>query len=176
MRIAGLLAVVLLFAVPTRGEVVDKAANGFTIKVVLPVAAPPATVYTSLVRNIGEWWDKEHTYSGDARNLSIVAEPGGCFCERLPAGGVQHGTVVNVLPGQMLRIAGSLGPLQEAGTSGAMTWQIEKTATGSTLTFTYAVGGYHPGGLDKLAPIVDTVVTHQVQLLKAYSEKAARIP
>ena len=57
MRLAALVAMVLFLAVPTRGEVVDKAANGFTIKVVVQVAAPPATVYTSLVRHIGEWWD-----------------------------------------------------------------------------------------------------------------------
>jgi uncharacterized protein YndB with AHSA1/START domain len=176
MRLAALVAMVVGLAVPMRGEVVDKAANGFTIKVVVRVAAPPATVYTALVRDIGEWWDKEHTYSGDAKKLSIVPEPGGCFCEMLPAGGVQHGTVVNVAPGQMLRIVGSLGPLQETGTSGTMTWQVEKSSTGSTLTLTYAAGGYFPGGLDKLAPAVDTVLSHQVQLLKAYAEKVARIP
>src|SRR5688572_28908411 len=113
MRLTALAGVVLLLAAPSRGEVVDKAANGFTIKVVVAVAAPPQTVYTALVRHVGEWWEKEHTYSGDARNLSIVPEPGGRFCEMLPTGGVQHGTVVNVAPGQLLRIAGSLGPLQE---------------------------------------------------------------
>jgi uncharacterized protein YndB with AHSA1/START domain len=175
-RLAGLIGAVVIFATPARGEVVDKAANGFTVKVVLQVAAPPGTVYTSLVRHVGEWWDGEHTYSGDAKNLSIIPEPGGCFCETLPAGGVQHGTVVNVAPGKLLRIVGSLGPLQESGTSGAMTWQIEPSGTGSKLTFTYAVGGYVAGGLEKLAPIVDGVLNHQVQLLKIYSEKVARIP
>ena len=176
MRRAVFVLLALAVATSVHGEVTDKAANGFTIKVVLDVAAPPETVYVSLVRHIGEWWDPAHTYSGDAKNLSIVAEPGGCFCEMLPAGGVQHGTVVNVAPGKLLRVAGSLGPLQEAGTSGAMTWQMEKRGAGSRLTFTYSVGGYSAGGLDTLAPVVDMVLTHQAQLLKTFSEKAARIP
>ncbi len=171
---AGLLLLVLAGAAPARADVTDKASNGFTVKVVLDVAAPPETVYTSLVRDVGEWWDKDHTYSGDAKNLSIAAAPGGCFCETLPGGGVQHGTVVYVAPGRMLRIAGSLGPLQEAGVSGAMTWLMEKGGSGSKLTFTYSAGGYYPGGLDQLASIVDGVLTHQAQLLKAYSEKVAR--
>jgi len=176
MRPAVLLLAALVMATPARGEVSDKASNGFTVKVVLQVAAPPETVYTSLVRHVGEWWDSEHTYSGDAKNLSIVAQPGGCFCEVWPAGGVQHGTVVNVAPGRLLRINGSLGPLQEAGVSGAMTWQIAKSGTGSTLTFTYSAGGYFPGGLDTIAPAVDMVLTRQAQLLKAHAEKAAAIP
>jgi len=175
MRLAVLLLVMLAGAAPARGEVVDKAANGFTVRIVLQVAAPPETVYTSLVRHVGEWWDAEHTYSGDAKNMSIIAEPGGCFCERLPAGGVQHGSVVYVAPGRMLRLVGSLGPLQQAGVSGTMTWQMEKSGPGSKLPFTYAVGGYYPGGLDNLAPAVDAVLAHQAQLLKEFSEKAAGI-
>jgi len=175
MREAVLLLMLCGLAAPVRGDVVDKAANGFTVRVVLQVAAPPETVYTSLVRFVGEWWDPEHTYSGNAKNLSIVAEPGGCFCEMLPAGGVQHGTVVYVAPGKLLRMNGSLGPLQQAGVSGAMTWQMEKSGAGAQLTFTYAVGGYYPGGLERLAPVVDTVLAHQAQLLKAHAEKAARI-
>jgi uncharacterized protein YndB with AHSA1/START domain len=175
MRLAVLLLVTLAGAVPARGEVVDKAANGFTVKIVLQVAAPPETVYTALVGHVGEWWDSEHTYSGSAKNMSIVAEPGGCFCERLPAGGVLHGTVVYAAPGKMLRMVGALGPLQQAGVSGAMTWQMEKSGTGSKLTFTYSVGGYFAGGLDQLAPVVDAVMARQAQLLKEFSEKTARI-
>jgi len=175
MRLPVLLLLALTAAAPARGEVLDKAANGFTVRVVLQVAAPPETVYTSLVRHIGEWWDAEHTYSGNPKNMSIVAQPGGCFCETLPAGGVMHGTVVYVDQGKMLRIVGALGPLQQAGLSGAMTWQTEKSGAGSKLTFTYSVGGYFSGGLDQMASVVDTVMAHQAELLKAFSEKAARI-
>jgi uncharacterized protein YndB with AHSA1/START domain len=174
MRLPVLLLLVLGVVLPARGEVVDKATNGFTVRVVLQVAAPPETIYTSLTRHIGEWWDAEHTYSGNPKNMSILAQPGGCFCETLPTGGVMHGTVVYVDQGKMLRIVGALGPLQQAGVSGAMTWQMEKSGTGSKLTFTYSVGGYFPGGLDQLASVVDMVTARQAELLKEFSEKAAR--
>jgi hypothetical protein len=74
----------------------------------------------------------------------------------------------------MIRISGALGPLQEMATIGTMTWTIEpaKQGSGSTLTMTYAASGYAPGGMDKLADIVDTVLGQQVKLLKAYAESA----
>jgi hypothetical protein len=37
---------------------------------------------------------------------------------------------------------------------------------------TYVVGGYAPGGLDRLAAPVDDVLSQQVQLLKAHVEKS----
>jgi uncharacterized protein YndB with AHSA1/START domain len=176
MRVAsiasGLLAILALLPVAADADVIDRTANGFTIKVVVDIAAPPETVYVSLVRHVGEWWDKDHTYSGDAKNLSIIAEPGGCFCEALPnSGGVEHAIVVNVQPGTLLRLRGALGPLQEAGIAGSITWQFEKSGRGTKLTFTHSAGGYSPGGMEKLADIVDSVLAHQVKLLKEYSEK-----
>ena len=52
----------------------------------------------------------------DAKNLSIDARPGGCFCEKLPnGGGVEHARVVYVAPREVLRLSGALGPLQGVG-------------------------------------------------------------
>ena len=39
---------------------------------------------------------------------------------------------------------------------------------------TYAVGGYAPGGLEKLADLVDAVMAHQVGLLKQHMERLGR--
>jgi uncharacterized protein YndB with AHSA1/START domain len=147
--------------------------SGFTLRTTVTVAASPERLYQHLL-DPGAWWDREHTYSGDAKNLTLVAQPGGCFCEKLPGGGaVEHGRVVHVSTGKMIRLSGALGPLQELAVTGTMTWQIEPAGQGksSALTMTYAVGGYVPGGLDTLAEPVDGVLTRQVQLLKAYAEK-----
>ena len=155
-------------------DVIDRSASGFTVKTVVAVAAAPQRVYQDLL-NPGSWWDKAHTYSGDARNMTLVAQPGGCFCEKLPAGGaVEHGRVVNVSPDKLIRLSSALGPLQELAVTGTLTWSIEpaKQGSGSTLTMTYAAGGYVPGGLDKLADIVNSVLTQQVQRLKEHAEKA----
>ena len=169
------LAAVLLVGPATAvADVVDRATNGFTLRTVVEISAPPARVYRTLV-NPGAWWDKEHTYTGDAKNLSIEARPGGCFCERLPSGGgVEHGRVINLSPGSLLRLSAALGPLQELGAAGSLTFQIAESAKGSTVTMTFAVGGYSPGGLDKLADPVDTVMAHQLQLLKQYMERLGR--
>ena len=166
------LACLTLTGVDATAEVVDRSASGFTVRTTVAVAATPQRIYQDLL-NIGAWWDKAHTYSGDAKNMTLIAQPGGCFCETFAGGAVEHGRVVNVSPNRMMRISSALGPLQEMATIGTMTWTIEpaKQGPGSTLTMTYAASGYAPGGMDKLADIVDTVLGQQVKLLKAYAEK-----
>lgn len=171
---AVLLTAAVLALVPGRAlaDVVDKAPGGFTLKTTAAVAAPPDRVFRVLV-DTGAWWSNDHTYTGDARNMSIAPLPGGCFCEKLPdGGGVEHGRVTQVKPGSLLRLDGALGPLQELGVSGSLTWQVTAAGGGSTVTMTYAVGGYAPGGLDALAPVVDEVLSQQVQRLKSYAEQA----
>jgi uncharacterized protein YndB with AHSA1/START domain len=172
-RIPAVAVAVLLTLAPgrTSADVVDKGPAGFTLKTTVTVAAPPDRLFRALV-DVGAWWSGDHTYTGDARNMSIAPLPGGCFCEKLPGGGgVEHGRVVQVKPGALLRLDGALGPLQEMGVAGSMTWQVAAAGEGSTLTMTYAVGGYAPGGLDALASLVDDVLSQQVRLLKAYAEK-----
>lgn len=166
--VAGLLLGAPAVAV---ADVVDRAPNGFTLKTTAQVSAPPDRAWQALL-DIGSWWGKDHTYSGDSRNMSIDPKVGGCFCERLPDdGGVEHGRVVQLRPGTLLRLTTALGPLQEMGLVGSWTWQLAATGTGSTITMTYAVGGYAAGGVDKLAPIVDQVLSQQVAFLKAFVEQ-----
>ena len=161
----------LLLAGSARGEVTDRSPAGFTITSTVQVPVPPDRAFRALV-DIGSWWGKAHTYTGDSRNMSIAAQPGGCFCEKLPnGGGVEHGRVVYVAPGSVLRLNAALGPLQEMAVTGSWTWQIAAAGQGSTITMTYAVGGYTPGGLDKIAAVVDQVLTEQVSFLKASLEK-----
>jgi uncharacterized protein YndB with AHSA1/START domain len=171
LRVLLLFGTVALTSSAVAGEVADKSAGGFTLRSSVLIAAPPERVYRALL-DVGSWWSKDHTYTGDAANMSIVAQPGGCFCEELPNGvGIEHGRVVNVAPGRLLRLDTALGPLQELAVTGSMTWQIEASGQGSRVTMTYAVGGYMPGGLDKLAEPVDQVLVQQVGRLKAHVEK-----
>ena len=160
----------VLLAIPAGADVIDRSAGGFTLKTTVQITGTPERVYRALV-DVGSWWGKEHTDTGDSRNLTIAPQPGGCFCERLPnGGGVEHGRVTYVAPGALLRLNASLGPLQELGAAGSLTWQIAVSGSGSTVTMTYAVGGYVPGGFDALAPIVDRVLAEQVSFLKAHVE------
>src|SRR5579864_644096 len=73
-------------AAPLRGEVIESTAAGFLVRNTASINAPPAKVYAALTDGVGGWWDPVHTFSHNARNLSVDAKPGGCFCERLPDG------------------------------------------------------------------------------------------
>ncbi len=75
-------------------------------------------------------------------------------------------TVMYADLGKLLRLTGGLGPLQELAVSGTMTWASMQTGNKTTITLTYAVGGYAPGGLQALAPAVDAVLGAQVTRLK----------
>ena len=152
-------------------EVADSAAGGFTVKTTLTIKAAPEEVYRRLIR-IGDWWNAEHTYSGDAHNLSIEEKAGGCFCEKLPNGGsVQHLEVLFIAPGQTLRMGGGLGPLQGMAASGSMTIHLSPAGSGTKLELTYAVHGYLPSGMNTLAAPVDSVLTDQFTRLKNYIER-----
>jgi hypothetical protein len=153
------------------GEIVDSTAAGFTIRHSADIGAPRAQVYRAAVSGIGEWWSDNRTVSGNASNLYIDPAPQGCFCERLgPGSGVVHLTVTFVNPTVMLRLTGGLGPLGLLGASGNMVWEFEDNDSGTTVTWSYTVGGYSPGGLDALAPDVDRVLIEQLNRLKAFLE------
>ena len=84
-RIALALAPMLL-ATPAAAEVKSASDGGFEVVSVEMVKATPAAAYDAL-RNPGQWWNGEHTYSGDAKNMTIDARAGGCFCEKTEGGG-----------------------------------------------------------------------------------------
>ena len=159
----------LMFVLPqgfAAGDVLDSAANGFTVKISANIHAAPADVFGRILK-IGDWWDPAHTYSGDAHNLSIEGRPGGCFCETLPGdGSVRHMEVIFVAPGKTLRLTGGLGPLQQLAATGTMTFSLAPAGDGTKLDVTYAVGGYLPQGMNALAAPVNEVLSDQVNRLK----------
>ena len=145
--------------------------NGFLVKFEVNVNAPAAKVYDALVGQVGSWWDSEHTYSGDAKNLSIDARPGGCFCEKLPnGGGIEHARVIYVAPREVLRLSGALGPLQASGVAGTLTWKLTSGTDNTRIELSYSVGGFIDGGFEKIAPTVESVLRAQLDRLKQFAE------
>ena len=152
-------------------EVVDSAANGFTVRSDVAIKAPVETVWRVLAENVDDWWHSDHTYTGNAANLYIDARPLGCFCERLDAGGaVVHMTVTFANPGKMLRLSGGLGPLGLMGVDGNLVFSLRPGNEVSYVTVTYAVGGYAPDGLDAIAGAVDGVISDQAARLRRLIE------
>jgi uncharacterized protein YndB with AHSA1/START domain len=156
--IAGALAAVLPWA--ASAEVKFAAADGFLIEHRFTIAAPAAKVWESL-QHPERWWPADHTWSGKRENLSLVADAGGCFCERWEGGVVEHGRVVAVFPEKMLRLDAALGPLQEMGVTGVITFALEEKDGATTLVATHRVSGDAAHKLDTLAPIVDKVNAQQ---------------
>jgi hypothetical protein len=158
-----------LISLPAAAEVLDAGSAGFTSLNRALVAAPRAEVYRAFVEDVGEWWNPDHTVSGDARALYIEARPMGCFCETLgPGAGLVHLTVTFINPGVMLRLTGGLGPLGLLGVSGNMTVEFEDAEGGTEVLVEYAVGGYAPDGLEAMAPAVDAVLQEQLLRLGEY--------
>jgi uncharacterized protein YndB with AHSA1/START domain len=145
--------------------------SGFVVKFDVSVNAPAGKVYEALVEQVGSWWNPEHTYSHDAKNLSIDARPGGCFCEKLPnGGGIEHLRVVYVAPPQVVRFSGALGPLQASGVAGSMTCKLIGGPDSTRLELSYSVGGFIQGGFDKIAPAVEAMLREQLGRLKLFVE------
>ena len=147
-------------------EIVNAGPNGFNLRHVIDAPNVSAPTVWAALADVAKWWDSEHTYSGDARNLTLEPVVRGCFCEKLSLyAGIEHATVVYAQPAKTLRMIGALGPLQEFGVTGALTWQIEAAAGGSKITMTYNVGGFADRPLSDWAPIVDEVVSGQAKRL-----------
>ena len=166
----GMLALLMLSGTAAQSEP-QVTANGFLVKFDVSVNAARAKVYDALVGQIGSWWNPEHTYSHDAKNLSIDARPGGCFCEKLPnGGGIEHLRVIYLAPPQVVRFSGALGPLQASGVTGSMTWKLSDDSDSTRIELSYSVGGFIQGGFDKIAPAVEAMLREQMDRLKQFAE------
>jgi uncharacterized protein YndB with AHSA1/START domain len=171
------LVAVALCAGSARAEVADSAAGGFSIKTTMNIQAAPDAVYRAIVQHVGDWWQSEHTFSGDAHNLSIEEKAMGCFCEKLPNSGmVRHMEVISLMPGKSIGLTGALGPLQFVGATGNMRFQLTPAEGGSKLEFAYVVTGYSAGGMNTWAAPVDGVMKEQLTRLKNYIEHGNPAP
>lgn len=174
---AVLVAALLLPAAVASAGVVDTSGDGFTLRTTITVSGSPADAYRIVSGSIGEWWHPDHTYSGDARNMSIDVPSGGCFCEQLANGGiVRHMTVVYANPGATLRLTGGLGPLQEMAAAGTLTWNFTAAPGGTTIEMTFSAFGYHPKGLGSMAGIFDAVLGEQMARLKSFIDTGKPAP
>lgn len=165
-----LCAATALLAGAATAEVTDRSPAGFETVQRARIAAPPARVFAALQRP-ADWWSSQHSWSGDARNLTLDLKTG-CFCETLPGGGfARHMTVVNTDGTTRIVLEGALGPLVFTGASGHLAFALKPDGSDTILTVTYDVGGYAKGGLaEQWAAPVDGVLGEQVARLKRFLE------
>jgi hypothetical protein len=165
------LCVCAAAAVRSHAAVLDVSTSGFMTRSEVLINASPAVVYATLLHDVGKWWNPEHTYSGKSANLSMESRIGGCFCERLEHGGaVEHGHIINLQPGTLVRMTGAFGQLQSSGLAGTLSWALAAAPGGTRVQMTYSVGGYMQGGFASVAPSVDAVLVGQLDRLKTFAE------
>jgi len=141
-------------------EVKSASPDAMLIELRYTIAAPAAKVWESLVHP-ERWWPADHTWSGKRENLSLSAEASGCFCERWDGGSTEHGRVIMVEHGKLLRLSAALGPLQEMAVAGVITVTLDEKDGTTTVVVTHRVSGDPSHKLDALAPIVDQVNAQQ---------------
>jgi len=162
-----IVALALALGAPAAAEVTASSDGGFVSHNEVLVAVPPERAWEVLLKP-GEWWNGDHTYSGDAKNLSIGASPGGCFCERVPATGgkpdgqIEHMRVIYLAPHSTLRLSGGLGPLQSEAVTGTLTITLAPVEGQTRISWDYVVGGYMRQQMVQMAPLVDGVVGEQL--------------
>jgi len=164
-------------ATPAAADVVKAESAGFVVEKTVSINASADTVWEAL-RAPQRWWSKEHTWSGNAANLYIDSQATGCFCEKLPGrGSVQHARLIFVDKGKMLRMEGAFGPLQGEAIVATLTFELSPDGDNATkVKMTYVAGGYSPTGFEKLAPLVDGVLSAQLDGLKAAAEAPPPAP
>lgn len=154
-----------------QAEVVEGDARGFVTRDEAVVEATPKEVWLALI-SPAKWWNSSHTFTGDAENLSLTPQAGGCFCEKVPEvdepgrftleGSVEHLRVVNSQPEVALRMVGALGPLQSEAVNGVLTVAMTKVEQGTKIVWEYHVGGRMRFEVPVIAKAVDGVMTQQL--------------
>lgn len=191
----GLFGVGLVLAscsAPVAAEIVSTRADGFVVRHETVVAADPKQTWLALISPDG-WWRGEHTWSGDAANLSLMPKAGACFCERMPGvdepgrftleGSVEHMRVVQANPERALRMRGGLGPLQSEPATGILTITLTSVNEGTRIVWEYNVGGPMRYEIPVISKAVDGVIGLQAAALgdvlgrvNAPAPAAARVP
>lgn len=158
-------------SIPAAAEVTRTTDESFVSRHEVVVKATPKAVWLALISPSG-WWQSAHTWSGDAKNLTLTPQAGGCFCERIPEvnepnrftleGSVEHMRVVQAYPEQALRMVGSLGPLQSEPVTGVLTIVISTLEAGTRIVWEYNVGGPMRYEVPVISKAVDGVMGAQL--------------
>ena len=139
-------------------EIITASPDHYTLRHEAVSPAAPQDVWDRLIQP-DTWWHPDHTFSGDAQNLSLDAEAGGAWLESWDGNSVEHGRVLTLMEGKMVRLDAPFGPLQGMGVEVVWTITLEADAeTGGTrIIFDEIANGSSASGLDAIAPAVDGV-------------------
>lgn len=165
-----------MLAAPVSAEVIAMGENSFVTRDTALVEADTKQVWLTLIKP-AQWWNSAHSWSGDAANMTLRPQAGGCFCEKIPEdpdperitleGSVEHMRVIQAFPERALRMRGGLGPLQSEPATGVLTIAMSQTDEGTRIVWEYVVGGPMRFETPVIAKAVDGVMTQQLNGLAA---------
>jgi len=175
---AAAAATMVVSAAPASAEILAADEDHFVTRAEAVVEADPKATWLALI-SPARWWSSEHTWSGDAANLTLTPQAGGCYCEKIPEvnepdrftleGSVEHMRVIQAYPESALRMVGALGPLQSEPVTGILTIALSEVeiegGMGTRIVFEYNVGGQMRYPVQAIAPAVDGVLTQQLTSL-----------
>lgn len=177
IRIISIAVVLGAMAAPAHGEVIETTADRFVTRATASVKAPPLATWLALTKP-GDWWSSQHSWSGDAKNMTLTPQGGGCFCERIPVGdsgnasamegSARHAEVLQAFPMKVLRMRGGFGPLQGEPATGVLTITLKEVPGGTRILWEYNVGGPMRYKVAELAPAVDGVMSEQLKRLQVH--------
>ena len=175
-------------ASPAFADVKAESESGFNVIHATTVNATPDEIWKRLL-SPKDYWNKAHSWSGSSAGFYIDAQANGCFCELFQeadasgklktVGSVEHMRVIFAQPGKVLRMQGALGPLQSEAVIGTLTVAIApaKAGAGTTVSFSYVVGGYMRYKVSEIAPAVDKVLGEQFKnMLSPFTVTEAEPP
>lgn len=163
---------------PALADVKASSESGFNVVQIATVNATPDEIWKRLLAP-KDYWNKAHSWSGSSAGFYIDAQANGCFCELFQetdangkvktVGSVEHMRVIFAQPGKVLHMQGALGPLQSEAVIGTLTVAIalSKGSIGTTVSFSYVVGGYMRYKVSEIAPAVDKVLGEQFKNMLA---------
>ena len=154
----------LLACGPAHAEVVSSSDTHFVLHHEMSSNLPQDRLWERLV-NPAQWWHPDHTYSGDAGNLTLSAEAGGLWREDWSGGSVAHGEVLFVQEGEVLRLEAPFGPLQGLGAYTVWTITIKSDDEGSLVLFDEIASAPPGSNMVEMAKAVDYVKSEAIQRL-----------
>jgi hypothetical protein len=173
---------------PAAAEVKSVSDNGFAVVHIAEVDATPTAIWSRLL-SPKDYWNKSHSWSGSVEGFYLDPKAGGCFCENIltkdakgknkVSGTVEHMRVIFADPGKVLRMQGALGPLQSEAVLGTLTVAIvpTKSGSGSTVSFSYVVGGYMRYKVPEISAAVDKVIGEQfTSMIMPFNKATVVIP
>jgi uncharacterized protein YndB with AHSA1/START domain len=159
------LASSLIF-VSARAEIVESSDAHYVLRHEGTSPLAPEALWARFVEP-ASWWHPDHTYSGDAGNLSLAPRAGGLWLEQWEGGSVIHGSVLYVENGKSMRLYAPFGPLQGLGVYTVWTITVSPEGSGSKVVFDEISSGPPSADLGEVAKAVDYVKTEAMTRLTA---------